>query len=61
MVGYPLAWHKTTAGPAVTWVGACLEITPEGVRVTIPEKKLQEVLGTVAQIFRAGFTPKRPA
>eukprot|EP00969_Alexandrium_andersonii_P055148 2430453-Alexandrium_andersonii.AAC.1 len=42
LVGYPLAWRKTTSGPAVVWVSACLEFTAEGVRVTIPEKKLHE-------------------
>eukprot|EP00969_Alexandrium_andersonii_P278952 12328516-Alexandrium_andersonii.AAC.1 len=32
LVGYPLAWHKTTSGSVVIWIGASFEVCPEGVR-----------------------------
>eukprot|EP00969_Alexandrium_andersonii_P063545 2797980-Alexandrium_andersonii.AAC.1 len=53
--GYPLAWRKTTAGPSVVWVGACLEILSDSVHVAIPDKKVSEVLVALADFERSGF------
>eukprot|EP00969_Alexandrium_andersonii_P049168 2157901-Alexandrium_andersonii.AAC.1 len=46
---------------SVVWAGAKMEILGEGVCVTIPEKKLQEVLGEVAQFVRSGRVARKGA
>ena len=46
VIGYPLAWKKAAAGPAVEWIGAHIAISldEDMVHVAIQEKKRVELL-----------------
>ena len=37
VVGFPLAWHKSDGGSAVTWIGAHICVEEKDIFVTITE------------------------
>ena len=47
VLGFPVALPKVAFGSAVDWIGARFEWTPDGVRVTVPAKRRDEVLSLV--------------
>ena len=51
--GYPLSWKKAEAGSLVTWIGAQLERHKQGITVTIPETKINDLLAASEALARA--------
>ena len=51
--GYPLAWHKSSGGDSLEWIGAQLQINSEALSVSIPEKKCADLLN-LSQSFLNG-------
>ena len=47
VAGYPLAYHKTSGGAEVEWIGARLRVVDDYLRVEIPESKLTEARGSI--------------
>jgi len=43
-IGFPLAWAKAARGPSVVWIGASLSISQTELEVSIPARKINEVL-----------------
>ena len=42
--GFPLAWSKGILGTTVVWIGAQLTSASDGIRVSVPEDKLESLL-----------------
>ena len=40
---FPLAWEKGIRGSSVVWIGAQLSASLEGIQVTIPQDKLDDL------------------
>jgi len=43
VLNFPLAWEKGIRGSTVVWIGAQLSATREGIQVTIPQDKLDDL------------------
>jgi len=43
MFGYPLAWHKASAGSSLVWIGAEIQVCRTHVGVRIPEAKVKSL------------------
>ena len=48
--GFPLAWGKGVLSESVTWIGAPLSSLPSGIRVSIPEDKLDALLAQTQEL-----------
>ena len=59
VLGFPLAWSKASIGTSVVWIGAQLSVTDEGVRVSIPQGKLDTLRTETAQLRKTAVQPRR--
>ena len=59
LLGFPLAWSKAAIGSEVVWIGAQLTATASGVRVSIPQGKLDALRTEVAQMQRTAVQTRR--
>ncbi|MFM7987704.1 MAG: hypothetical protein ACKPKO_51160, partial [Candidatus Fonsibacter sp.] len=51
VAGFPYAWHKSSGGSSLDWIGANLTVTKDQVRVSIPERKCKEILQETISIL----------
>ena len=56
VLGFPLAWSKTEAGDALTWIGASISTSSAGVSVTIPEDKITSIATELQGLLSASVT-----
>ena len=59
VVGLPLAWHKTEAGPRLQWIGATIELHPDHVRISVLADKISAVKDDLASLQEAVTAPRR--
>ena len=59
LVGFPMAWGKGVLGTDVQWIGARLTVVSEGIRVAIPEDKLQELKKQTAELRNVAVVSRR--
>ena len=57
--GFPLAWGKGVLGESVIWIGAQLSSLPSGIRVSIPEDKLDALLAQTQELRSSVVASRR--
>ena len=57
--GFPLAWGKGVLGTSVTWIGAQLTSSSDGIEVSIPEDKLESLLTQTKQLNASVVASRR--
>ena len=59
VLGFPVALHKVAFGPDLEWIGARFTWGPEGLVVSVPAKRRDEVLGIIERVCAAPVVPRK--
>lgn len=58
-MGFPLAFHKATLGPKLTWIGVELAINSSGIEAVIPQEKVLELAELFQQMLQKNVIAKK--
>eukprot|EP00435_Cladocopium_sp_Y103_P067914 s724_g30.t1 len=59
ILGFPLAFHKATLAPKLTWIGVELSINTSGIEAVVPQEKVQELTELLQQMLQSNIIPKK--
>eukprot|EP00435_Cladocopium_sp_Y103_P033053 s1409_g8.t1 len=59
IMGFPLAFHKATLAPKLTWIGVELSINPSGIEAVVPSEKVLELTDLLQQMLRSNVIAKK--
>ena len=57
LLGYPVAYHKAHRGQMLKWIGMNISVLPDGVQVSIPEDKINELRRLCDEFLEGNVVP----